>query len=125
MTAADWTYSFNEELWPATGGFTSRGEAAAAARHDDPEAEFWTGQMVQPGIPHLDADLILDQLACQMLDRVGEACEGWPDDHISAEGRAWLEDRINGIVQMLLRRERAFPTFFALVKTQRHEGRSS
>lgn len=74
----------------------------------------WIGEPCPLSEPEINVDAILDQLACEMDDDVGEVAEGWPD--LSTEQQNAMGAELTAIMMKHLRSSGNWPTKFYSVQ---------
>lgn len=99
-------------------GFNSIAEAINAAKKDDPDAEYvWVGE-VEPYVPAIDADDIIERLQENAMEE-NEYADDYLDDVLGAEVEE-LNKSLNEVLAAWLKKHGHEPTFFGIVNEHKY-----
>lgn len=114
-----WMYEYcGAERWSISDEYDTKEDAIRAGKEwAESEAldSFEVGKCVDPTIPGIDGDRIIEDVTEAMYDVVGEVSEDWLQK-VKREDVASLEEKLNKVFRQWLKDTGNMPTFFAIEK---------
>ena len=106
-------YSTDPEMFHNDVEAMNRHAANCHARSMHPDQKVYVGEKrtLDPST-WVDANDILDQLACRAMDEAGDVAEGWPD--VSADQVSELSERLRMCVSEWIKETGNTPQFYAV-----------
>ena len=105
------------------GPFQTREEAIKRAPMQEGWAEgpFWIGELVQVGLPRLDAKDILEAFHSEYEERVGDAAENWPFGSVEQKDIDKLGKDLNEVLTKWITEHKAVPEFGTIENITEHD----